>query len=143
MGCSLAVLVSPRGSLLFLTHVEARIRSRPFIVDAIQRRPRRRAPQGVLLGVCILFAPEVTERSEVRHVLVADCICPADPLSTATAVHFAALSRQRVIPPIPGTRIVVLAIRYRVQRDAHGSSRSDVPSRSRTMDGTRRDCRWV
>lgn len=123
MGCSLAVLVGPRGSLLLLTHVEARIRSRPFIVDGGPTSSTSACTRACILGVCIRFAPEGRERSEVRHVLVA--LVFASRIQFIHRVAFcgviapAGRSSRR---PSRRERTVTLAIRYRGQCDAYGSS---------------------
>lgn len=97
MGCSLAVLVGPRGSLLFLTHVEARIRSRSFIVDATQRRPRRRPPDRRAPGRAFGGVHPVrigAPRSEVRRPFRT---CIRNRVAFCISVLI-----QWVVPPVPG-----------------------------------------
>jgi len=81
VGCSLAV--GPRGSLLFLTHVKARIRSCSFIV-----RHDPTSSTSPFTSACVrvcIWGGVHPIRSEVRHVLV---ICIREPVNHRYHVAF-------------------------------------------------------
>lgn len=123
-----------------LTHVGARIRSRSFIV-----RPDPTSSTSPSTSACVrvcIWGGVHPIRSEVRHVL---CICIAKPtVNQCYRVAFCGViasagrsSRSRREDCGRACNSVSCAVwRIRVFR-------SDVSSRSRTMDGTRRGCCWI
>lgn len=118
------MLVGPRGSLLLLTHVEARIRSRPFIVDGGPTSSTSACTRPCILGVCIRFAPEGRAlRGEARSCRT--CIRIADPvihLQPRCILRRYRASGSFLPSSFPAWGRSRFAIRYRVQCDAYGSS---------------------
>lgn len=84
---------------------------------------------------CASGSHRSTERSEVRRPFRT---CIRNRVAFCISVLI-----QRVVPPVPGARIVAPVISTSCTVWCTRIFRSDVSSRSRTIDGTRRGCCWV